>query len=540
MQSLRSSQPFFQQPDTQRVIQRIAASLDLVIFVGAGVTVDQTGITLQGLVTALLERKSGSARKEIILKTQATESAASIAAELYVTNHGAQWKEQLANDLRSNLYEKDTWEAGPLAMNLVRLAGNIAQRGGRVRFVTTNYDTHLEEMIFAYNDSIRDRPDDQMSSRILLIDKEFARTGSGSGKGRGDQPKEIEITYLHGRIDRKRGSDGGLVLREADYFATAADKVDARLVELLTQTEQSVTLIVGSGLTDTPLLRALAKTARAGGPRDVNEQKRFAVYPLQSKDTSALDELMIDELKRAMELRMRQFDTKLIIPNFYFQVAQFLEELITCSALGSTPSVRPAMRYVGDGSQIRYDARLLDWWTKWSSRRLRRISEAQNVAQPALQNVVEKLSETYSFYDECIRLELWVRWDPAQAARELRLWALSTGTQLDIRALRAAKLDGSSHYASVRAFCGGRPTLEDRFRREGILPSSSDKWMTVLAVPVSYDHEYGLLPVGVVTLMSQTELSNSRLSTLDVAELRAVVELLREVGRDLVGPASFR
>jgi len=237
---------------------------------------------------------------------------------------------------------------------------------------------------------------------------------------------------------------------------------------------------------------------------------------------------------------MRQFDTRLIIPNFYFQVAQFLEELITCSALGSAPSVRSAMRYVGDGSQIRYNVRLLDWWTKWSSRWLRQIPAAQTVAQPALQNVVEKLSETYSFYDECIRLELWVRWDPAQSARELRLWAQSTGTQLDIRTLRAAELDGNSHYTSVRAFCDGRPRLEDRSRREETLPSSSDKWKTVLAVPVSYDHEYGLLPVGVVTLMSQTERSKSRLSALDVFELRAVVELLREVGRDLVDPASSR
>jgi hypothetical protein len=118
----RGPAPFFSSPDTYRLIERVADQRSLVIYAGAGVTIDRTGLSWPALVEKLLKKHKTNIRvREAIMATNTPLRAGSIVSQLYV-NRSDDWRAELGNDIRGMLYE-----------GRALAAGDAHDRGGETR-----------------------------------------------------------------------------------------------------------------------------------------------------------------------------------------------------------------------------------------------------------------------------------------------------------------------------------------------------------------------------------------------------------------------
>ena len=311
------------------------------------------------------------------------------------------------------------------------------------------------------------------------------------------------VVHLHGFVGRAASIDEHVILSELDYIRSRG--VSESVLHSIF--EGRPVILVGTSITDPPLLSALESTKDKLGPR------RYAISARQSIRIESDDQSLMADLNSRMQDRMDQFGVHLVWSDFYSQVAQFLGEV-----QHAVEYSRPDKPYAGDWSGIRYGTRLTSWWTRWWDQRNKNIEVSQTADHKVLRDfALPEIRHNLGSESEHLKLELWVRWEPNERSRKMTRWASSTGTWHDADTMRNAEISASSEYAAIRAFCLGRAEIYDS-------SADSDRWKTYLCLPIRVAVDGGTIPVGVLALASMTPMKESAINQKNGAKVRKAIE----------------
>lgn len=515
---------FFLSPDTKKALSRLGRLDDLVIYCGAGVTIDQTGVSWTDLVrevfttsAALADVDDRYASIEYLLGViDDPRQLASVVTQAYKADAATE-NEFLMTALVPILYTKNTWSTGQILRNVAMLASLAAAFGRNVTIITTNYDSYIEQEIDdrffkQLGDLPGDRvpgvyrsvytPDDERPTRVDMVE---AQNGAG----------EIELIYLHGRVDRHGSVEGRLVLTEDSYAQTRTQSVRI-LCEHFGRKDgkrPTAVLIVGASLNDGPLIEALALTRESGIPKGgIGKQVRVALtdLPLTNRQldteftSKAGTDVTTSTIRKTLALRGDHLGTTILWPASHAQSAQFLEEL-RVDLMARKRHNRPDA-YSHPELGLAYDQRL----DRWSTAFMQSATMTDQVfvhehLRLTVEAIKTKLQQKYDYKsaDETLRLELWARVKPTRE-RRLTLVGNSTGPLLDRDALRHETYDTLTN-SSILAFLEGRPLLKTS---SGLGLDPALRWKTFFTMPIFVhvngegDNGGGRIPVGVITLAS--------------------------------------
>lgn len=535
--------PFLSQPSTLRALTKLVSGHSLTIYCGAGVTIGHTGLGWKALIAEIAKdgakNASGAQRRQVEAVNEIYRSSAVSPehfASMIIENMKSLKKFDdleleafIANKLAEALYKKYRWNKGSIVGNITRLAVFVAMTGVPVRILTTNYDTHIENSFEEFISFLQETTEEyEGDSTPAWPGLTWRTVGEGADSevihSARNVTESIEVVYLHGRVAEDGRTNGHIVLTEGDYALTA-DTVLKELREQLTVDEGRL-LIVGSSLTDPPLVRSLALTKSAGNYR----------CALLSDAQNAMhdDSLTQRQITKIFDQRGTHLGVEILHPETYGQVAQFCEEASICffhdSLLGSPGS------YAKKKTGVRYGQRLTYWWPHWS----RNHGKADYARDYKVMR--EGLDLTTTFLpgvgpSESFRLELWVRRDQDLSTRSITLWASSMGPIVERGFLRTESVVADSTNASVRALRAGKPVLLS-IDDLGLAKAAS-RWRTFLSIPILIQvHPNGKLggdvPVGVITLATSSDLSESSLSACSAAELQELINFLIAEGRKIL------
>lgn len=548
-----SDRPFFSRTRTKLALDSLEqAALEtgrLLVYGGAGVTIDRSSLNWRGMVDGLLSQYvlDPTARQDIFEESSILETA-SLAIEYFRKDYGDHYRERIADRLRVMLYMPGDWQAGALAANIASLAVELGSQGIGYVVATPNYDDYLAEALSLQLDGPL-----KIATTVAQGTEGGLVTGKATAADWLDSPGDVEQMYsarnvivqLHGLIPRNSGVNKGAVIPpvigELDYFGSERYTYKA-LRALL---EGTPALFVGTSLTDRPLLQALADTLPSSSPR-------FAVVPVGLRHEGERDRQR--GLRAAMLERFQHFGVIPIYVDYYFQIAQFVDELARLSRVrrsdrGPSAAVDPgvdsregaigrddaadepfehveleedAAESDDDREEIvvssmedpgplddvdTYGQRLRQWAQDWSE-----LQEAEPDAEQLTSMLTSfALKEVRSILDvsssEITKLELWVRDDPT-SFRGLRLYASSVSRHLQEASARRALFSNDSRISAIRAFVAGRPIVASI--EDGASPNQ--RWRTYLSLPIRLkdaDGIYGRLPVGALVLASMREISTS-------------------------------
>lgn len=507
----RTDPAFFSRPTTARVISEIADADPLVIYFGAGVTLSETGLTWSDMTARLLEKldvKSASEKEGLLRLAGKIPPAqqASILMEFYTSKYGRQALNRLLIDIEALIYRGQQWRSGEYSKALTLLSDALLRDNRPPRLFTTNYDAYLE------------LAPDQLRSELPGLAVNFSGTAEdGDSQVFTLVPQTstnvVDIVHVHGLvIDHSNVPGHGLgatgthlVFAERDYHRSQNRVVDA----LSRAFEGSNVLILGSGLDDPPLLRALAES---------KSLKRWAVLPRAAlrSDIGMFDVSRAEQqgdVALSLSRRARQFGgLKLIVPDFFSQAAQFVREIACAVEAGPYP-VTPATGYM---------MRLQQWWDRWAAAHIdpSDIEERQQDAHRVLSDAVAEVRTITGNGSEHLKIEMWVRWEPAE--RNLKLWASSTGTWPDTETARQVPIQLISNYAAVQAFVAGEILLSDTDQR-------SDRWSRYFAVPVRESAAAQAPVVGVITIATADNDGNTTISDENPDVLSELAQLMRRL-----------
>ncbi|HEY3753613.1 MAG TPA: SIR2 family protein [Pseudonocardiaceae bacterium] len=504
----RSTQPFFYQSGVSETVERLASQDSLVIYAGAGVSIDRTGLSWAGLVDALLkphmeqyDDDRDGLQRAAIMHANTPVQAASVVSEKYAAHSGEEWRAEVVDRLRTLLYVTRYWQRGELISAIVRLAAAFSALDRKFYIVTTNYDEFVQREV----EKLVQSNGIELNLATSVVDH------SRQDEDFLAHTAPYQVVHLHGHVP-KSGSNGSqdIILSETDYMRS--QPLSSKILKALFD-KRSV-LILGSSLTDQPLLEALAATrsTKPGAP------PRVAVTALQSLDLPGDTDKIIDVVQDSIRLRMRQFDTEVVFPDFYCQIPQLLNELVVRATSASTP--------------VGYARRIEKWWSAWWRIRWVQQRQVQQFDHEYLERCLPRIRQILGSTDEVLKLETWIRWEPGRQSRQLRLWASSTGTAPDIKTMRCAEIEANSPNASVRAFCLGRPEIYPTSGDDsaGLL---SDRWQTYLCVPVRIVADGGELPIAVVSLGTMNPKAKSKINEGNGAALQQVVGQMLEIGQNV-------
>lgn len=536
MPFMRSDTAFFHQEDAHRIIEKVAEQDSLVVYAGAGVSIDRTGLSWPSLVEQMMKDHIPEADvRQVIMSSNSSLQAATIVSQMYRSRSGEKDATHvIVNKLRTLLYAGRAWQRGELAMSIVQLIAELSNKDKPFRVVTTNYDAFIEDEIRVLNARRR-----KLGMQGIKLTRSVVNPAHFPDKFDIDEyTTPGRLVYLHGHVSRSveddekvdgrglhrkaDGADKGVTLSEVDYRMSHAPS-SAILEDLF---EKSSVLIVGSSLTDPPLLNALAKVTNGREVESRNKYLRVAIMPLQGLGIHKQDSRLINTMKKNVTLRMEQFGVKVLFPDFYSQVPQFLNEVRICSEQCS--STRP---YAGPWSPIRYESRLTSWWKEWWDSRCQKLVESQKMDHDTLRDELSEIEHQLGGEGEVIKLEIWLRWEPSGSKRQLKLWASSIGTWPHLQSMRLADIEAESNIFSVRSFCLGRPEIY-------ATNNESDRWLTYLCVPIrigSYEND---LPVGVISLASMTKMEDSRVNASYGDQIVNITNAIRKIGCKIATPRS--
>ena len=551
---LETSRPFFSRQQTKEAIVEIAMSKRLVIFAGAGVTLDRSGLGWSEFVSGLLEDYiENPEQRSRVLETMRDLQSASVAAQLYQKDHGDSFRDRLTDRLRVLLYNGGQWQKGRLATNLATLLLVMNQKqsqdaeasvGGSC-IVTPNYDDYIfQELVEVVRSrQTKANPDLLLGDPLLEfpteVDPLSFNAASEGELGYSEElalaawtsdidfPRAADSTciHLHGFVPRSHqpGPTGSAskyrhpVVSEQDYFITAEYSFSA-LKKLFSQAS---VLIVGASMTDPPLLRALAATADAATH---DGRARYALVPMQD-GLGAVDKAGLQKMIRE---RYQHFGVRPVFADYYGQAQQFIEEVTVCAQLAKPSDYQR--------SDLRYGKRLSDWWTSWSKEIAKdEETDWQWVFHEVLNAAVVALSELLdSSADEKFKLELWIRTSP-QHTREMKLWATSLGTLADEALSRTARISPDTEYTSIQAFVAGRPVTRSLGEDD-----KSQRWRTYVGLPLTWKPpEGGTITVGAITIASMSAGSHSSLNSSANKHKRAqAIEFIEDLGSTLIAPSA--
>lgn len=536
MRSTSGDTAFFHDQAVHRAIDRLASVKSVLIFAGAGVTIDKTGMSWGRLMEQVISTKETLTERHhlrqgdgrFVAEHLAPIELASIASRYYrkLDSNDADTRSSLRAKIVDLLYRGDEWQSGTLARNLVRLATAWTDHRVEVSIATTNYDIYLEQE-FEKQKGLREGLvlgyEAFPSVSVYAID-EFVRDIEGGARSSGN----VKLVYLHGRL--ARGGEvavGQTAITESDYH-NLRPAVTQKLQTMLG--DAGGLLILGSSLTDPPLLSALHDT------KDTAKSKpRIALMPVGSFLTPRTTESDVLRLKPFLRERASSFGVKLLIPHFFSQTAQFCEELITDLKHRTAGGVG----YAHDAS-IRYSRRIEEWWRQWEANHIH-DTKAPDLAYRLLTRQLDDILHSLELDGdpdddgEKLKLEVWARWRPQDRSREIGLWCMTTGVRKDFQSVRRAHIEIGSRYQAVESLITGRPRLvspDADAEPDGLY--RSEQWRTFLSVPIEVDMEWGPVPVGVVTLASTKAGNESAIATGDAEEAATMVDNLKLCGGALL------
>ena len=503
MPDLHLDQPFFARPATKRIVDEIGHALSLCVFAGAGVSVDRTGMTWEGLIAHLFseleERLSYEDSRKVVQALGVLEAGSAVIHRHYEHEGKDNWQQHVSDLLRGQLYKNRDALGGQASLGIAQLWREFRESHRELSIATTNYDEHIW---------------------LDISDSVAAWRRDGADLDISRDP----VIYLHGKIPRvgevprvgKRVQYP--VVSELD-FVNQAQRTQDRLKK---EFEGKNVLIVGSSLKDRPLVDALIRS------KDVAESaglRRWAFIPRTDLDAFA-DSPMAKTILENHHARLSHLGVEGVYFDFYSQVAQLLTEVIVAGKL-------PVGSY-GESPQD-HDRRLNRWWEDWyggcSTENASR--ELQNKHHDDLVRAVAGLKSALHAEEEEIKAELWLRWQPSANNRELRLWASSFSRFSRWPASRTASIASHGHMMCVKAFHSGQIEYTGDSQVE-----SSDRWKALVAFPISANVRGQVkMTVGVMVLASMTpdvsRLGRQCRGTHEIELIR-----LRELAQELASPPS--
>ncbi|MEZ0357995.1 SIR2 family protein [Mycobacterium sp. SA01] len=547
----RDPSPFFKRHRTNRLIDQLAAAPDLTIYAGAGVTIDQGGLSWSQLVHRVAMStivRANNIVNDTDIRMLGTAinplEAATAILQHFQKATGENFDQNEANDaliscIGYSLYPGARWNGGELARGIATVALVRAVNGMKTRIITTNYDTLLEANVSEQRESFV-----QSFERFGLSDSvpELAIYCLGDD----EMPAEadaLSLIYLHGRISTSptEPARGDIAFTEIDY-AKSRSAVSTLLYETFKYTPL---LILGASLTDPPLIAALQDTTpQTEGKQSDTLYHRVALLPIPAIQEQTHQELNAEETQSVCKqqvARMKALGVELLVPDFYSSVAQFCDEL-DCSMYRQLWGPQRPKAIVSP-----YWDRLSAWWDDWYHTRYRNRARRRALDRYLRLFLTELAADILEATGrkEDLKVELWCIWDPSEQRRTMRLWASSGWPRSqwddgDIDYLEAtspiAEITRECAYPAVRALIEGHPRLSDA--GEVTAQSSVDnphvsRWRTFLAVPISVSVGYGRNAVGAVTLASMAE--ESHLNASQPALLDKCVRRMRHIGQMSLG-----
>lgn len=560
-----SGYPFFlREHRTLDALDMLSSGESLVLYCGAGVTINRTGLSWNALIQQIFEEAANHGRpnrqKQIkalnfILGTlQDEEQRASILTEYFTEGRPETANGLLTPKLQSALYEDNGWSEGQLLGNIARLAliASVRLPGG-VTIITTNYDVYLEEAFMNEAEELVARDGDEIAGLERLVSPEQPSEDDWTAI-RMREPvgtdAVVRIVYLHGRVPRAGSPTEGTIVLDEFSYARSHAAVTKTLKQHL---QGSYVLTLGASVTDAPLIQSLVMSKESG-----SVDRRFAlIHPrlaipsdadpgsLTFTDargvTQTLQQVDVDHM---LVYRGRQLGITQLHPISHAQTAQFVEELELSIRLhrSATP---PSTRYRDEATGINYEARLESWSAEWEAN-APDPTAAYKTLEESLRSRIAVLLGGNPAQNSALRLEIWVRISPSSDNRTLTLYANSTGPLLAEGTRRRARIEDHSTNASVRTFLQGRPLLQT-LSDLGLGATEPSRWKTFFSIPLSLliDQEVegvpytASVPCGVITLagLANADL-HERFHALDLDEIETLKDAMTATGLEVLRPTA--
>lgn len=548
----RSDPPFFEHKKTISTIDALTDAKSLVLYVGAGVTIDKGGPTWGKLIRRIATKEEFRNRNIIcdadldILSRKFTPlESATIVQGYYKRLAGGligaedRARSSLVSALRSHLYPDALWNAGKLIESIALFTLLRSWQGLKTYIITTNYDTFLETEISSLEDEFKKL---NAKANVTVAHQNVPQTKihTLANVQTSADASTIDILYLHGRIDSDARQEvrGELAITEIDYV-TLRPLVAEQLSRLFAK---SSLLILGSSLTDPPLLSALQETRECQGSQLI----RVAVLPIAaiSDSTGPIDTRItsaeVASLTKHHGTRMAEFGVSLLTPDFFSQVTQFGHEL-SAAALAHRKSS------YADSPNYRYGARLHMWWTVWYEESFQRETFRRSLYQylrivcMAIARDIEDLDGSRA--REVLKLEVWARWKPSTGVRRLVLFASSAALWEHEEMMRYADISALSTYSPVEAFIEGRAQIKstnsDSMKLSPEDTPDEGRWRTFLSVPITVLVN-APLTVGVVTLASMSGGTSTGINEESSSLLESIAERMVKAGKNVLKPRRLK
>ena len=568
-------------------------SKSIVIYCGAGVTADRTGVGWLGLINRVADKLMECSDSRLIknletcsafddCKDDKKPQLARKAVKEYLNDEDvplevkATMVEALAkNENNENndairkvfaeaLYRDSGWHRGRTLQKLVDFIVISACMGKSISIITTNYDTYIERAIRERLEFLDD-PNLSEDSELEFLDDPNLSEDSESKKPLpklswvaykrvnsepNDEVREveeskvlfeddkegssIEVNYIHGSITENGDLRGSLVFSERNY----ADGHDRTVKKLIKWFEKGPTIIVGASLNDVPLVRSLLEFKRTIKER--GEGSHAGIYAILRR--IAIDS---EDISDQFQLsRAEVLGIKLLMFDSYNDIPDIFSNLIALCAQGID----------GYGGKLPCELALEDWIGQ-TAKFSRKISEyGYEMSSIVIDEIFKKLIGE----EEKIKIEFWFVGYAEGSSNEkvLRVWTNSVGPTFTtgLRREEGILRDNEKKVASVKAYRSGIPEIisidelnvgiDEKKNRD----ASAGRWKTFLAVPLSVpSKKYNVdIVVGVVTLASTYKMSDSNFydskssesapsSGLDskINNKRLIVDYMRVMGRNL-------
>ncbi|WP_136191889.1 SIR2 family protein [Actinomyces procaprae] len=420
-----------QQPP-QTALDAVSRAKHLVIYCGAGVSIDNTRVNWPNLIKESAERlkvefsdtRIGDKKYEA-LHEQLTEHiernagnparAASMLVDTlrsveqyHRTQDHAQFNHRRAlhNALAEVLYNRKEPVVAPLKTLVATLAVEMifaADPDRTVTIITTNYDTHIERVLKTMvggkllRAGASTLPSDPNDAITIVTNDSFRRDVHSTNKAHTSSTSRLKLVYLHGRIPNgsqdEVGCDynGRVVFSENDYFDT---RESVRNMLRAHTEDADCFLILGSSLEDPPLTdwlkrnrrpatRATPSAAGEGtgkGKEDHTVRKVTTVLvqtlPYESYDKSATPDHDRDLAIELNDIRYSSMGIDYYLPTrCYSDVPHVLRDML--AAVANRCSAPITKQDLGD----------------WGERVARCTNPKKPVGRRTLQRIQEKLYE---------------------------------------------------------------------------------------------------------------------------------------------------
>lgn len=526
----------------------VADSNHIVIYCGSGVIKNEIGgVSRDRLVTLVAQKTmlgfaeqygfegvSAACTNFFTSKDHAPEFKATIAA-----SYAKKEDDIVVNSIGKTLYH-NSWSAGRLLSELAKFVVKLSIDFKKsVSIVTSNYDTYIEDSII--NELYAQKtPTKDFGVDLRLVGYAYEEGDEGVpcydyAFARNEKLPKIEVHHLHGRICSKnysyalgdlvfnedekeededtdlRKSDkfiinGKLVFSEKDY-----EESHDRSLKVLTKLfSQGTTIIVGSSLTDTPLVRSILKIkSESEGQHGKNDGKAVssgcAIYAFMKCGADGYEKF---QLERAEALGIEP-----LFYEFHDEIPEVFSNLTALLVHGNKDG-----RY---SRLLPYDQALREW-VEFANRQKQSRELAKcgyEMSAELARNVIVK---DYARKNELVKIECWfldLEGDVSKKKKVLRVWTNSVGPTFatDLRRTEDVSSLNAEKVASVQAFCEGAPKIIpiDQLKL-GLVKLKDDKnisatrWKTFMSVPIVIPFkEYGVdVTVGVVTLASTYKYSD--------------------------------